>query len=276
VKEANARRIEKMFSERLKREQTGVPSSFLRFYIGAAHAGYCEAPLASFLAQNAPFLLPADGRLTLPDKGEKENTARLAEIARLMRSGGFAPFWRGELLAVRPACASGSSAPLGLIERGCVRALGIRTAVVRLLLVNPDGTYWVSRRSPSKAINPGKLDNIAAGMVAGLESPEEAMRRESAEEAGSSLQGTKLHPASSCFLSRALPEGWLFEESMVFTAETPQDFTPRNTDGEVSEFLKMSEEEILAQIKKGGFTEESALAFLGFFARQAIRAHRAR
>jgi hypothetical protein len=265
-----------MLAARLERAQIGVPASLLRFYIGAAHAGYCAAPLASFLAQNVPCLRLEDRTLTLPDEGEKANTEKLAEIALLMRAAGFAPFWRGELLAVRPADSTGDAPLCGLIERGCARALGIRTRVVRLLLINPDGTFPVSRRSQAKAVNPGKLDNIAAGMVSGVESALEALLRESAEEACAALAPEKLRLTSSCHLSRPLPEGWLLEESMVFTAETPAGYTPRNADGEVSEFLAMTEDEILGQIEKGGFTEESALAFLGFFARQAIHAHRAK
>ena len=65
-----------------------------------------------------------------------------------------------------------------------VRPLGIATLAVHLVGRTPDGLHWVQRRALTKPNDPGLWDTLMGGMVPAADSLEEALARETWEEAG--------------------------------------------------------------------------------------------
>jgi hypothetical protein len=68
---------------------------------------------------------------------------------------GFIPGWRNERYRIADAFE---------IERAAARPFGLTTQAVHLNGIAGD-RMWLARRSPSKQIDPGMLDNLVAGGI---------------------------------------------------------------------------------------------------------------
>lgn len=171
--------------------------------------------------------------LMLPD----ENTAAddwLARFVTCLDAEGHLPPGRGERLDV--------VTPTGILtgltlERSAFRFLGLTTRCIAAVALTPDRCVWLGRRSHRKRINPGLWDTLARGLVAAGETPENALRRETLEEAGLTEPGVRF--ATQPLLHhtcRKVPEGILSEITYTYRAETAHGIVPHNRDGEVAEF----------------------------------------
>jgi 8-oxo-dGTP pyrophosphatase MutT (NUDIX family) len=125
---------------------------------------------------------------------------------------------------------------------------------------------WLARRSATKPIDPGMLDNlVGGGMTAGL-TREQVLAKEAWEEAGIPAElARRATPATTLQVLREVPEGVQSEAVHVYDLELPADFTPRNQDGEVAEFLLVP----LHAIPEQGLTFEAALVARDYVARAA-------
>ena len=70
------------------------------------------------------------------------------------------------------------------LERSAFRFFGLRSHAVHINGFTPDGRMWCARRALSKATDPGRLDNLAAGGLAAGEGILSCAVRELYEEAG--------------------------------------------------------------------------------------------
>ncbi|MFA7505874.1 MAG: NUDIX hydrolase [Burkholderiaceae bacterium] len=193
--------------------------------------------------------------------------ARLAAIAHALRDAGRLGPWRGESLPVLAA----DGAVLGRIERATMRVLGLRTIAVHLLGRVAGARLWVQRRAPDKAVDPGRLDSLAGGLVgldarAGdgrMEALDEAMRREAAEEAGIDT-GVAMRRIDGPALRivRPLAEGYMVEDLVGFEADFDTGFMPRNRDGEVTGFECLDAGALVERIGRGEFTLAGSLLIL--------------
>jgi 8-oxo-dGTP pyrophosphatase MutT (NUDIX family) len=192
-----------------------------------------------------------------------ELTFSLALVAQAMRAAGVAGAWRDEQLAVRDA----SGRRLGTVERAAVRPLGIATQAVHLMgwgpSGGPDSGIWVQQRAMSKSTEPGMWDTLMGGMVPAHDTLEDALARETWEEAG--LRLTQLHglrQGGSVALRRPAGNsgngGYMVEHIDWFTSTLPEDVRPVNQDGEVSQFLLLSHADLLQKLQRNEFTTEAA------------------
>jgi 8-oxo-dGTP pyrophosphatase MutT (NUDIX family) len=182
--------------------------------------------------------------------------ASLERIARWLHGEGICPHWRGEVLAVTDT----SGREVGVIERGAVRALGIKTFAVHLIGFAPGDAVWAQQRSATKATDPGQWDTLMGGQIAAGESIATALERETMEEAG--LVIGELHDLrrrDDMTIRRPLPEGYMVEEIAVFCALVPEGVEPVNRDGEVDRFECLEEEALVERLHLGAFTLEAAL-----------------
>ena len=85
-----------------------------------------------------------------------------------------------------------SGAVVGVAARSDVRRHNLRHAATAVLVRNPDGRIYVSRRSPDKDWAPSAYDAAAGGILQHGESVEESACRELAEELG--ITGVALRP----------------------------------------------------------------------------------
>ena len=187
-------------------------------------------------------------------------TAGLNAIAAALRARSLCGPWRNEQLAVPNA----QGEVIATVERGAVRVLGIATRAVHLVGRAPDGRIWVQQRSKTKPNNPGMWDTLMGGMVSAADTLQQALERETWEEAGlrlPELLGSE-HGGQVDF-SRPSREGggvgYMVERIDWFRCTVPEGLEPRNQDGEVERFELWSPAQVRECIAAGGFTLEAAL-----------------
>ncbi|MBS0507221.1 MAG: NUDIX domain-containing protein [Proteobacteria bacterium] len=194
-------------------------------------------------------------------------TAALNALAQALRAAGRCGPWRNEQLAV--CGADGRS--LATVERGAVRVLGLATRAVHLVGGTADGAaMWVQQRSCTKANNPGMWDTLMGGMVSAADSLEQAVERETWEEAGlRPAQLAGLRPGG--LVQFALPSGegggagYMVETIHWYQATLPENTRPCNQDGEVARFECLAHDVVQARLAEGAFTPEAALVLAAFY-----------
>ena len=163
-------------------------------------------------------------------------SAALAEVALALRADGALPAWRDELFAVAPEF---GEAPLLLIERGAARYLGVRTwaAHVNGIVAAESGTMmWFARRSPTKGVDPGLLDNLVGGGIAAGFRVDQTVVKEAWEEAGIPAGIACTARAAGVLYSRKPTLDGLQRETLfVHDLALPPGFVPANQDGEAVE-----------------------------------------
>jgi len=182
----------------------------------------------------------------------------LPPVLEQLAREGFIPGWRDERYAVDGGFE---------IERAAARPFGLTTRAVHVNGV-AGGRMWLARRSATKPIDPGTLDNLVGGGVAAGFSLEETLVKEAWEEAGIPEElARRATPGGSARVLREVPEGVQSEVIHVYDLELPRDFQPKNQDGEVSEFLLLP----FGEVEKQHLTHEAALAARDFLSRRSAR-----
>ena len=188
----------------------------------------------------------------------------LAGIALELRERNLCHVWRDELLAVRDE----SGQVLGVVERAATRLLGIATDAVHLAAVDEQGRHWVQRRSMDKPTDPGLWDTLVGGAVPASDTLEQALERETWEEAGLRLaQLRDLRHGGRVRTQRPsdVPHGYVVEWVEWYTCTLPADVTPRNQDGEVAEFCCIDAEDVTQRLERDEFTIDAAQVLLAAF-----------
>ena len=215
-------------------------------------------------------VLRADGKGVELIAAATQRDAVLSGINRALRASGLIRAWRDETYALRDPQ---TLQPLALIERAASRFWGTLTygAHATGFVVAADGrpgALWIARRSPSKATDPGLLDNMVGGGVPFDQTPQQALQREAWEEAGLGPElAAVARPAGALALQRDVAEGLQHEWLHCFDIELPPGLMPQNQDGEVAAFELMSPQQLLALIGQGAMTVDSALVTLHFLQR---------
>lgn len=207
-----------------------------------------------------PLVAPQDGGWGIA----RELTPSLADIALALRDRGLAHTWRDEQLAVR-----GGGVVLGTVERAAARALGITTHAVHLAAVDGGGRHWLQQRALDKPTDPGRWDTLVGGMVPASDDMEQALRRETWEEAGLRLEQVQdLHYGGRIVTRRPMPElahGYVVEVIDWCTGTLPDGVVPRNQDGEVAAFRAVPPPEVTALLEQDALTIDAALVLLAAF-----------
>ena len=162
-------------------------------------------------------------------------TLALERVARVLAAEGRLTAWRDERYAVGPAF---DASPWFELERAAARYFGIYTYAAHVNgLVRRDGdvAMWIARRSPTKSIDPDRLDNLVAGGIAAGQSVASTVVKEAWEEAGIAAPVAALaQGAGTVRLCREQPDGLQRETIFVHDLWLPPDFVPAGQDGEVA------------------------------------------
>jgi 8-oxo-dGTP pyrophosphatase MutT (NUDIX family) len=224
--------------------------------------GSVDPGLPGALAEGAPGApMPWHARPDAIELHEGELTPTLALLADGLRQAGLVHAWRDEQLAVRDP----QGAVLGSVERGVVRPLGIATHAVHLVGCAPDGRHWVQLRSLTKANDPGLWDTLMGGMVPACDSLQDALARETWEEAG--LRLPQLHglrhggQVATCGPSSETGWGYVVESIDWYRCVVPEAIAPANQDGEVDRFELLEPAQLHARLVADAFTTEAALVY---------------
>lgn len=190
-------------------------------------------------------------------------SAAMAEVTRDLAKDGVIRGWRDELVSISHHYAAPE---LLRIERAAARHFGMMSYGAHLngfTRVGGLAHVWVSRRSPDKAIDPDKLDNLVGGRIAAGMSVDETLRKEAWEEAGMApalLAG--LNCVGAVRVEYSVPEGLHREILFVHDLWLPPEFTPVNQDGEVAEIRRMPLEEVMQNLLMGDFTLDSGAVMI--------------
>jgi 8-oxo-dGTP pyrophosphatase MutT (NUDIX family) len=170
---------------------------------------------------------------------ESRNRA-LDQVTRTLADEGLLSAWRNERYAVSTGF---GASPLLLLERAAARYFGVRTYAVHINgmvhLGNGDA-MWIGRRSRTKAIDPGLLDNMIGGGIAAATSVQATAVKEAWEEAGVTASiAREARPVGAVHVVRAQPDGLQRETIFVHDLWLDADFAPTNQDGEVVAFRRV-------------------------------------
>lgn len=228
-------------------------SRYVPFMAGGRRIGWLQPELAARLARWPAVFTSGAEKVVLVD------AAGLGPVVETLAQEGFIPGWRNERYRI---------AELFDIERAAARPFGLTTQAVHL-----NGTVgermWLARRSPTKPIDPGMLDNLVGGGVTAGLTEFQVLVKEAWEEAGISAElAQKATPGGTISVLREVPQGVQSEIISIYDLELPEDFQPRNQDGEVSEFLLLAFE----SVKRETLTYEAGLVARDYFNRRATLA----
>lgn len=181
-------------------------------------------------------------------------TWKIQNLLHGWRNEKFDVFYRGE--------------PLFALERAAFRPFGLQSRAVHLnALTRIDGKwrFWLGKRSPGKAVDPGKYDNPVSGGVSAGENIGDALFRESREEAGWTAADLTLASSSTLHSLRPTRRGIHDEILYAFNAVVRTDTPPANQDGEVESFLACTPEELADMMLGNLLTADAELTLLDTF-----------
>ena len=194
-----------------------------------------------------------------PEKVVLLNIREFPSVVETLAAEGFIPGWRNELYRIEE---------LFDIERAAARPFGLTTHAVHVNGISHDGKMWLARRSATKPIDPGLLDNlVGGGLTSGL-SIEQVLIKEAWEEAGIPAELARhARRGGGVRILREVPEGVQSELIEAYDLELPEGFRPANQDGEVSEFMLLP----FAEVERLELTFEAQLVVRDFFSRRSAR-----
>lgn len=188
------------------------------------------------------FRVGGDGLAFVPAlRDARERSAALAGVTACLAREGALTAWRDEQYAVAPAL---GAPPWFTLERAAARYFGVHTWAAHVNGLVRDGVgarMWLARRSATKAIDPGMLDNLVGGGIAAGATVAGTVVKESWEEAGiAPALAATARPAGALHIRREQPDGLQWETIHAHDLWLPADFVPVNQDGEAVEHRRVS------------------------------------
>jgi 8-oxo-dGTP pyrophosphatase MutT (NUDIX family) len=195
-------------------------------------------------------------------------TAALAEVARALSTEGALTRWRDERYAVAV-----DGGRLFELERSAARYFGIHTFAAHANgLVGDEDRWrmWLARRSPTKPIDPGLLDNLVGGGIAVDSDARTTIVKEAFEEAGIPAAVAALaRSAGTIDVCRDQPDGLQRETIHVHDLWLPAAFVPQNQDGEAVEHRVCMPDAVLSILEGDDITVDASLVIVDFLFRHA-------
>ena len=245
--------------------QAGRELPAIPFYVREHAVGWLRPSFADLL-RRWPHVFevnPAYVRLNARPDNAQARSAAMAEVTRDLARDGVLTGWRDEPVSVT---AHYGQPELLRIERAATRPFGLMAYGAHLNGFTRRGGLahaWIARRSPTKQVDPDKLDNLVGGRISAGMSVDETLRKEAWEEAGIA---PSLLAEVTCVgavrVEYSVPEGLHREILFVHDLWLPADYTPANQDGEVSEIRCMPVEEVMKDLLAGDFTLDAAVVMV--------------
>ena len=233
--------------------------------IGHLHPDYAPYLLESLLKNPISHVQMGPDHLTIGNASPLNLSDSLALMADRMHQGGFIFGWRNEDFA----WIDQNGHEYFRLERAAFRTFGFRSMASHINGHTKAGNLWFGRRSETKATDPGRLDNLAAGGIGADETPWVNAKRELWEEAGVPLQiANQIKPVGRIHMRRPIPGRGFHDELLyIYDLELADHFVPTNHDGEVSGFIEISHSEAAARILADEFTNDAAFVTADFLLR---------
>lgn len=241
-----------------------LPEGLIELHLGDLPIGRVHPMRQALLREVWPELEGRDGALRwdAASLDVDARSERIGAVALALKQRGAITGWRGERYAceqpVDDPCAERGEV-LFRLERAAFRFFGLPSRAVHINGFLPGARLICGRRAMSKATDPGRLDNLAAGGLTADEALVDCARRELQEEAGvPHALSAAIESRGALRSTRMEPEGLHDEVLHVFSLRLPAGFSPSNGDGEVSEFLTLDLETLAHRLAAGEFSHDAA------------------
>lgn len=264
------------FLDRIEECNAHDLEGFLPFAVDGRRVGWVARRIAELLEAHPGTFAVAEEGVTLAAglDGYEARTRAVDAALRALRDAGEIPEWCDEPYPVGTAF---HETPLFQIERAAASRFGVRAYGVHVnaFVRRDDGIHmWIARRARGKATYPGLLDNaIAGGQPVGIGLMENVIK-ESGEEAGvPAALARRAVAIGAVTYTRQEGEKTMPDVLFNYDLELPPDFTPRNTDGEVEEFMLLPAAEVMRITEHTReFKFNCALVNIDFFIRHGLLA----
>jgi 8-oxo-dGTP pyrophosphatase MutT (NUDIX family) len=243
----------------------------LALTLNGQQIGSVESEVAQGLVAREPDLShPAFSLTFAPDEARwhisGDGTQAFGHIAQALHAanvGRVRQQWRDEQLGIF----NEAGELVATAERGIMRLLGMATRAVHLHACGTDGRAWVQQRAWNKSTDPGLWDTLMGGMIPATDSLQDALKRETWEEAGIHIEQVQhLRLAGHFVVQRPNAVdgglGYVVERIDWFEGQLPDALVPQNQDGEVLQFALMDKAALMEKLKGGEFTTEAAMILL--------------
>jgi 8-oxo-dGTP pyrophosphatase MutT (NUDIX family) len=228
---------------------------FLPLFHGADRIGLVRRDNAEALRRFPQVFAVAGDAVRLVAGGDfAALSAQIDRVVEQLVADGLVPKWRNEFFAIGTRWAT---PPLFKLDRGAVAFFGVRAYGVHLngyLRGREPLRLWIGRRAPDKKVAPNRLDNLVAGGVGYEHGLFETLAKEAREEADMSASLiAHAEPVGIVSYRMEVPEGARDDVLFVYDIALPDDFVPRNTDGEIASFEIMAADDVVERVRS---TEE--------------------
>lgn len=228
------------------------PDAFVPFVLDGKQVGWISHEFRKRLLDE-PFFVEHANAISLHE-GIVEfdhRTDVLMEVVHKLHAEEIVPVIMNEPYPVSDCCRDNA---LCLIDRPAAAPFGICSfgQHVNGYVRTADGIkMWIGKRAMDRGICPGQLDQVVAGGLPYGVTLDENLKKECYEEAGieASLAG-KAAPAGLVRYRKMTERGGKEDVLYIYDLELPEDFTPRNTDGEVEEFKLLPIEEVARLVRE--------------------------
>ncbi len=249
-----------------------APDNWLKIRFGSELIGHVQPDyiptIEAYIEQaDTPALVRFGDHLQLENLPPFLLSQLLQDLAEFLKSHQAAPGWRNEHFSWLDAIGHERFR----MERAAFRSLGFHSRACHINGYTAHQEIYLGLRSNTKATDPNMLDNLAAGGISADETLQQCVMRELWEEAGVPLNIARLvQPIGHIHVRRIVEPKGLHDESLyTYDLLLPDDFTPQNNDGEVSEFIKVPFSQAANLILEGALTPDAAAVTAEFLLRKA-------
>jgi 8-oxo-dGTP pyrophosphatase MutT (NUDIX family) len=226
---------------------------FLPLVLGDVRVGWVRHDNATALRRFPAVFAVSERAVALIAGGGFAALSRAVDgVIEALVAEGRIDKWRYEDFAVMPRWGQPA---LFKLDRGAVGFFGIRAYGVHVNGIRRDGAtlkLWIGRRAADKKVAPNKLDNMVAGGIGHGHGLGETLVKEAAEEAAlPRALAERAVPVGALTYRMAMRGGIREDVLFVFDLDLPEEFTPRNTDGEIAQFHLMPAYDVVARVRDG-------------------------
>ncbi|HEX6978616.1 MAG TPA: DUF4743 domain-containing protein [Alphaproteobacteria bacterium] len=240
------------FLDRINECNSHDLANFRPFVVAGQRVGWIRHAFAERLAAFRDVFDVGHDTVRLLDRLADFET-RTAAVDRVVKTLEAEGTIRGRRDEYYPVGLSFGGPPLLKIERAAVPHFGIRAYGVHMngYVRRPDGLHmWIARRARDKHTYPGMLDNmVAGGQPIGIGLMDNLIK-ECREEADiPEALARRAHAVGAITYCVEAPDGLKPDVQFCYDLELPDDFTPRNTDGEIEAFMLWPIDKVAAVVR---------------------------
>lgn len=262
------------FLDRIRECNTHDLDNFRPFVVAGQRVGWVRHAFAKKLSEFKDTFDVTGEAVRLSDRfGDFD--ARSAALDKVVRRLEAEKLIKGRRDEYYPIGTGFAAKPFARIERAAIPAFGIRAHGVHMngYMRKADGIHmWIGRRAKDKHTYPGMLDNtVAGGQPMGIGLLDNLVKECKEEAAIPEDLARRAVPVGAITYCMEAPDGLKSDVQFCYDLELPQDFVPRNTDGEIAEFMLWPIDKVAAVVRDTAeFKFNCNLVIIDFLVRHGL------